>query len=334
MSNKIYKHAIIKSQAFGLVLMAFLFSGVVLPHASFAEPPIPPQRPKVMKVSPEYIEKLMRERNLDQNKTGRSEEEETILLQQEIQAKVVPLDTPIEDDAPEDMTTVEEIEIMLSPEPQSNPPPTKSVNTDNAAAQIPSQQIEKNTLMEATKQDVLDILDGRTKRDVPQAVPAPMVEKIPLVSAPAAEEIPVAVAPIKSNAIPVPKIKPNHAHIYAQTEPAAAQESTQSEREETLISFALEPQTIKLDDNIIAFLEGHALSLFEKNKNASMEINAYATPKPDEAHSAVRISLARALEVRKWLMDKGVSPSRLKLNHARDDRLISADDRIDLILIQ
>lgn len=324
MNNNNYKYAIIKSQAFGLVLMAFLFS-TVAPYSSMANPPIPPQRPKVMKVSPEYIEKLMRERNLEQT-DARSEEEETILLQQESQAKIVPIGTPLEDDTPEDMSAVEEIEIMLTSEPQENAPiPEKSVKA-NVAVPVPEKRIEQDTLMEATKQDVLDILDGRVKRDSPvaMAVPAPVVEQIPVSVTPTA----------KSKTVPIPKHKPVHADTYAQTEPAAAQETTQNEREETLISFTLQPETIKLDDNIVAFLEGHALSLFEKNQNASMEINAYATPKPDEAHSAVRISLARALEVRKWLMDKGVSPSRLKLNHARDDRLISADDRIDLILIQ
>lgn len=102
----------------------------------------------------------------------------------------------------------------------------------------------------------------------------------------------------------------------------------------TLISFSLPPQEIALNEQIRSFLTGHALPLFNKNQNFVMEINAYATPIAGEEYSEIRISLARALEIRKFLIEHNISPTRLKLNQMSADENISPDDRVDLILIE
>lgn len=112
------------------------------------------------------------------------------------------------------------------------------------------------------------------------------------------------------------------------------EQEAEPEGERTLISFSLPPQEIALNDQIRSFLTDHALPLFSSNQNFTMEINAYATPIAGEEYSEIRISLARALEIRKFLMEQNISPTRLKLNQMNNQKATTPDDRIDLILIQ
>lgn len=236
-----------------------------------AETPVPPQRPKVVKVSPEYIKKLMEERG-----------------------QLIPIPAPenqVQEDQAQDLTPIPEPEpeIEIFPEPQQEPlapvsvKPNKAVAVDVNSAQ--EQHLGNQVLNNTTRQEVLDILDG------------------------------------KSKSVPIPPHKP-----------VAASEAEEDNK--TLISFALQPSVIALDDDIVSFLKGHALKLFNENQDMTMQINAYATEIVGEKHSSIRISLARALEVRKWLMDNNISPSRLKLSHMSGDSDAAKVDRIDLILIQ
>lgn len=245
--NTYYGFKIFKISTISIPLLVLVF--IFAQKPCFAQPPIPPERPKILHVSPEYIKKLIEERNI----------------------KAQPLETEVK--------TTEEV----IPPPQ----PTEIIEKDiapNIAVPVDKQPLDKTTIQETTRQEVLNILDGKKKN------------------------------------VPLPPEKP----ILTQ----------ETELEKTLISFSLKPSEVMLDENIISFLKDHALNLFNKNKDMTMEINAYATPTKGEEHSAIRISLARSLEVRKWLMDNNISPSRLKLNSSRDDNDIESDDRIDLILVQ
>ncbi|MGH1455356.1 MAG: OmpA family protein [Alphaproteobacteria bacterium] len=105
------------------------------------------------------------------------------------------------------------------------------------------------------------------------------------------------------------------------------------EDETTLVSFALEPGEIHINQNIEEFLKNHALKLFNENKNLTMNIHAYATSIDNSSHSDVRLSLARALEVRSFLIKQNVNPSRLKLSPLGKDAQNTSDDRIDLVFI-
>ena len=74
------------------------------------------------------------------------------------------------------------------------------------------------------------------------------------------------------------------------------------EPETTLVSFAIKPGEIHINQDVENFLKNHALRLFRNNKNMSMQIHAYATPVDNTEYSDVRLSLARALEVRSFLI--------------------------------
>ncbi len=139
----------------------------------------------------------------------------------------------------------------------------------------------------------------------------------------------------KSDA-PYPSRKPGA--LVSDIEPAAHNKAAPSKaaptNEKTLVSFSIPPKEIKLDQSLQGFLETYALKLFNENPEMNMEIHAYATPVTGEKHSDVRISLARALEVRSFLINKNIAPGRLKLQPNGQDQDNSNDDRIDILFIQ
>ena len=125
--------------------------------------------------------------------------------------------------------------------------------------------------------------------------------------------------------VPTPAHKPSLNVI----EPAAQEDDPET----TLVSFTLQPKQIALDKNLHYFLEKHALRILNEDKNLEIHIHAYATPIPGEAYSDVRLSLARALEVRSFLIDKKIEASRLKLTPVGHDKDDGSNDRIDLVFM-
>ncbi len=138
---------------------------------------------------------------------------------------------------------------------------------------------------------------------------------------------PKPVEPIMMANIPVPSHKP----LFNNIEPSSGGNNIH-QNETTIVSFTLMPEQISLDENLEDFLKTEAIDLFNNNKNLKMEIHAYATKTEGQPYSDVRISLARALKVRSFLIDNNVLPSRLKLKHA--DKNENNSDRIDLIFIE
>lgn len=126
--------------------------------------------------------------------------------------------------------------------------------------------------------------------------------------------------------IPTPPHKPS---LNEMIEPTAQEE----DQETTLVSFTLKAKQVSLDKNLRFFLEKHAVRILNENKKLEIQIHAYATPIEGEAYSDVRISLARALEVRSFLIDKNIEASRLKLTPLGHNGKNNSNDRIDLIFI-
>lgn len=122
---------------------------------------------------------------------------------------------------------------------------------------------------------------------------------------------------------PVPQNKP----LLNNIEPSSGKEDAQT----TLVSFTLQPNQVSLDENLHYFLEKHALKILEQDKRLTIHINAYATGIEGEEYSDVRLSLARALEVRSFLIDRNVDASRLKLTPIGNAPNSGTKNRIDLI---
>lgn len=110
-------------------------------------------------------------------------------------------------------------------------------------------------------------------------------------------------------------------------------EEPDASNETALVSFALSPNQVTLDENIKQFLLKHAVKMFKKDPNLIMEIHAYASSEENKEYSDVRRSLARALEVRSFLLEQDIDPSRLKLTPFGQDKEKLTDDRIDLLFI-
>lgn len=121
----------------------------------------------------------------------------------------------------------------------------------------------------------------------------------------------------KIEAIPRPLRKP----ISTQNEP----------KEQRLVSFTLTPEEIELNENIKLFLENHALDIFKQDFKTRLDIQAYASSQNNSENSSSRLALARALEIRKFLLTKNIDPSRIKLTPKGLSNKNS--DRIDLVFI-
>ncbi len=237
------------------LLMTFLVAVGSSVVAAKDDVPIPPKRPKILNVSPAYIEEL------------RS------------RSKVVPSKHKKEESFSGDKKN--------------------EVDTD----------VETNIETKIADVNENDLVDILKQRKLPQDI---------------------------EDFIPVPLRKP----VLIDIEPAAGRENneknttTKDNNEITLISFVLNARQISLDRNLETFLKERAINLFNEDKNLKMEIHAYATPVEGEPYSDVRISLARALEVRSFLIDNDVAPERLELSPMGENERNISDDRIDLIFIK
>ena len=109
--------------------------------------------------------------------------------------------------------------------------------------------------------------------------------------------------------------------------------SKKANDEKALISFMLEPDQIDLDNSLKEFLVDYAIGMFRSNQDLMMEIYAYATLEDNKDYSDVRRSLARALEVRRFLLSHNIQASRLKIIPVGLDDKNKADDRIDLLFV-
>lgn len=123
---------------------------------------------------------------------------------------------------------------------------------------------------------------------------------------------------------PIPENKPSLINFI---EPSSGQKNSET----TLVSFALKPNQVSLDENLHYFLEKHALDILNQDKNLTIHINAYAPAIEGEEYSDVRLSLARALEVRSFLIKRNIDASRLKLTPIGHAPKSGTKDRIDLI---
>ncbi len=245
-----------KSQSALLILLAVL---IVTPaHAQTI--PIPKKRPKIMSVSPAFLEEL---KNRDSSPVGKH-----IRLNDQ-NSKAAELNA---------------IEPSASPGPL---PPSAFQNN-----------VDLDNLVSLDQKDIVDMIEPTKKSSK---------------------------ASFRKQSIPIPRHKPKRRTM---------QTSAEAQDEGTLVSFALQPGQINLDENLRNFLQDHALRLFNQKSNLTMEIQAYATATDSEPHGDVRVALARALEVRSFLINQNVSPNRLKLTPKGQDQAGAGNDRIDLLFFE
>jgi outer membrane protein OmpA-like peptidoglycan-associated protein len=89
----------------------------------------------------------------------------------------------------------------------------------------------------------------------------------------------------------------------------------------------------QLDSQIIFTLQSQILPLLKNHPGWRLRINAFASPVDSEPISARRISLARALTVRSWLLDKGVAARRMDVRAAGLETGREPPDRVDMVFL-
>ncbi|MBR9973481.1 OmpA family protein [Magnetospirillum sp. J10] len=99
------------------------------------------------------------------------------------------------------------------------------------------------------------------------------------------------------------------------------------------ISLIFAPDEAKVGDSVRSDLAALVKRL-QKDEDLNLQLLAYAAGDEASASKARRLSLSRALEVRKFLMDKGVRSTRIEvraLGNKQDGR--GPADRVDAVLV-
>lgn len=79
-----------------------------------------------------------------------------------------------------------------------------------------------------------------------------------------------------------------------------------------------------------ATIKGNAISLLKKDSKKRVSILAYASSGDDDESAARRISLARALSVRQYLVDNNIPPARIDLKALGNATTTTPKDRVDM----
>jgi outer membrane protein OmpA-like peptidoglycan-associated protein len=89
----------------------------------------------------------------------------------------------------------------------------------------------------------------------------------------------------------------------------------------------------KLDDRLQASLRREVMPLLQNNPGWNIQIQSFATSASDEAGSDKRLSLARALAVRSWMMEQGIAADRLDIRaRGEGEKSDQPADRVELVL--
>lgn len=105
-----------------------------------------------------------------------------------------------------------------------------------------------------------------------------------------------------------------------------------SEDEQAYVSLPFKDGITDLDDTTSREIESKLLPLLNDNPAWKLQIQAFASPIKDGTSSARKASLARAMSVRSFLLNKGIEPTRMDVRAlgAESDR--DPMDRVDLIV--
>lgn len=106
----------------------------------------------------------------------------------------------------------------------------------------------------------------------------------------------------------------------------------QEKFEEDYISMPFQAGKDALDDGTLAVMQESVLAQLQNNPSWRIQIQAFASPTDEGSSSARRLSLARALAVRTWLMDKGIEAGRMDVRALGMQTDRNPADRVDLII--
>ena len=161
----------------------------------------------------------------------------------------------------------------------------------------------------------------------PVAAPAPAVASAPVAPPMALTPPPAPVAP------PVAKVEPPKSELVqlASVAPAVAAPVFSSKSDSLTIAFGAD--SARLPDNVHGPLDA-LVKRMQKDDGIGLQLLAYAEGDDANASKARRLSLSRALEVRKYLMEQGVRSTRIEVR-ALGNKMDGSGpgDRVDAVVV-
>lgn len=203
-----------------------------------------------------------------------------------------------------------------------------------AAIRIPQSDRLARQIVDPSKAELVDAIEkisSRTQEQVekPKLHPPQIIASTPLTK----EDI----LDITASA-PARMAKADVTDITAAIEPAAGNAQGHIPRapnvekfEEEFVTLKFAPGVREPDEKIQSEMESGILTLLQKNPAWRVQIQAFASPDGEDVSNARRISLARALAVRTWLMDRGVEANRMDVRALGAETDRNPADRVDMV---
>lgn len=209
-------------------------------------------------------------------------------------------------------------EVAVPEAKKAEPAPAKPVEVAKAPDPVkppPAQAPEPVKIAEPVKAPEPAPVETAKAAEPPKPQPAP---------APAA----VAAAPQMLAPVPPPiPVMPQQVASLPSSEPAAVSRGSDT------LSLVFAAEDAKLSDSGRAEL-ATLVKRMQKDEDLNLQLLAYASGDEASSSKARRLSLSRALEVRKVLMDKGIRSTRIEvraLGNKLDGR--GPADRVDAVLV-
>ncbi|CAA7617783.1 Lysophospholipase [Candidatus Terasakiella magnetica] len=224
--------------------------------------------------------------------------------------------------------------VKAAPLPAPRPVVSKPVPPKPVKVTAKPVVAEPKPVVKAPEPPQIPAVKAPEPQQIP-AVKAPTPPPAPVVKAPAPPPAPVVKAPEPPPAPVVKAPEPPPAPVVKAPEPqklATVAPSGGAVRKGDNLSVNFGAESSHLPDLSRAELDRIAQRL-EKDEGMNLQLLAYAAGDEANASKARRLSLSRALEVRKYLMEMGVRSTRIEVRALGNKIESGHEDRVDIILV-
>lgn len=306
---------------------------IIRPHTKpsnpVARPPIPPRRPEIQRASSSFVERARARIRQEGPKVNAAPAEPV---------KAVPLEAPEPDSAR--LSLVDDVMKQIERiDKQKLIDTIENIMADQAGGT----SVPKHNATAPVRRIKPEQGSTPRFRQAVKNIPKPPQKPLHMARAPQTGD--------KGNSSAIRDITADNAIAYkmAAVEPAAiditarlrpkaranpyAGDSDDAGYHEKKLVLPMAEGQETIDEQAIAALRKEAFHLLNAHPNWRLQINAYATPQDDTVSSARRISLARALSVRAYLLDLGIDAARMDIKALGEETGNAPPDRTDLIFV-
>lgn len=103
---------------------------------------------------------------------------------------------------------------------------------------------------------------------------------------------------------------------------------------ESLVSLKFEEGQNLLSEKMLLILENKIIQALKEDNQKQIQIHAFASSYHEAQSSDRRLSLTRALSVRKYLIEQNIDPKRIDIRALGQETKAKPKDRVDLILLK